>query len=75
MLHFAVEDGRSQDRDGVCTGWLNDITKHLQNSTPMINASYEAESQSRLAEECLKVTSFSYFDVMLLEFLHIEAIT
>lgn len=61
VLHFPGEEGRSGDRDGVCTGWLNSITKHLQNSPKMKSVSHEIESQSRLAEECIKVMSFSHF--------------
>lgn len=58
VLHFGAEEGRSEDRDGVCTGWINNITRHLQNSHQMKSVSHETENQSRPVEECPKVMPF-----------------
>lgn len=60
VLHFKSGEGRTSDREGVCTGWLNTITEHLQRQ-PLEQKGYdELESDSTSSNDLLKVIISSY---------------
>lgn len=58
ILHFKAGEGRTSDRDGVCTGWLNTITRHLQRQQLEQKGYDELKSETAIKNNLLQLQIF-----------------